>query len=60
MSNYNKKFTAGCLYDVYGRKARYWGADSNNNHRRILIFFEVRTGCCIEVPSNEIANITKL
>lgn len=60
MSNYNKLFSAGSLYDVYGRKARYWGADSNNNQRRILVFFEIRTGRCIEVPSNEIEKITKL
>lgn len=60
MGKYDKKFSSGNVYDVNGRKARYWGTDSNQNQRRILVFFDIKTDECLQVSTLDADKIQRL
>lgn len=49
---YNEIYRKGEAYNIGGRIARYWGSDVDMAHgqRRNLVFFDVETDECIEVP----------
>lgn len=58
--SYNDRYTVGKTYLVDGRPARYWGVNTNNNTRRILVFFDVKTDRCIEVSTKYLHRVKKL